>query len=146
MCFVPEGSSSKQCNQTGHCGNSSPLNWCAGNPDVGGCYGGSVGGRGILQMSAKEIESSHDLFWGTHDKSGNLILKGVGLLRQAGCEIGDTLTGVYIVGDAVELQMSQPKDRYKILTWELKRPLVNILFEREGVQHTRTMRNPVAKD
>jgi hypothetical protein len=125
----------KQCDYgVGLCFNGPPTSWCSGQHP---CIGGDVGDLGIMQKSPEEIEASTTKF--VLDKDDKLL--EVGMLADAGLMAGDTLTGLYLVGSDV-LEMSKEEERIRILTWDFDRPLINVLFERKGLSHTATLKNP----
>jgi hypothetical protein len=125
----------KQCDYgVGLCFNGSPTSWCSGQHP---CIGGDVGDLGIMDKTPEQIEASTTKF--VLDKDDKLL--EVGMLKEAGLRVGDTLTGLFTVGEPT-IEMSNEDDRKRILTWKVKKPLVSVLYRRDGISLSGTMKNP----
>lgn len=135
------------CGPNNQCWGGEPYEWCEAFPN--GCQRGGVGDRRIKEkraaLSSKDFQATMDAsqtkFFGTWTDAGGLLLEEVGMLAAAGLQPGDVLTGAFTVGGKT-LDMADPDDRKKILTWQFKSDLVNLIYERNNTSLTRTMKNP----
>jgi hypothetical protein len=137
------------CGPQNNCGVYKGAGWVCECDTEGNCSEQPVGepelwnlfGKLPPEEFAKRMDASTMKFFGKLYKEGNLILDKVGCLADAGLQSGDVLTGVFVVGEDA-LEMSREEDWLKILTWQFTKPLINVLYERDNLSLSGTMKNP----
>jgi hypothetical protein len=135
---VGEISYSRECHpEIGDCFQSSAVNWCAKQGELG-CTGGSLGGRNVLSMTDDERRASTELFYGTDEEEGlKIIYPGAikGTLAK-----GDLLLSVN------GKKLKHYKERTAVLNWAFDTEMVDVQFRRDGqLMHCR-IPNPYKKD
>lgn len=142
----------QRCGPLNNCGEYGGPGWMCECDGQGNCTEQGVGDPGQFEafaaLSPKEfqahMEASTTKFYGTYTEDGGLKLMGVGMLKEAGLQVGDILIGAFVVGDNT-LEMSNQEHRQRILEWKFTKPLVSILFKRGDLSLSSTMKNPAAK-
>jgi hypothetical protein len=127
--FLPADVWGKACNPACVCENSSNVHWCNDGGGSGCCTGGSVGGRGIMKMTAQQVYASNLLFWGVWNPKG-LELWGEGFLREAGVRKGDIVTSIN------GLNMSKAATCDKACAWKFRRSAVKVKWLRPADKKT----------
>jgi hypothetical protein len=135
------------CSQSfGRCGGGDPTEWCEEYPG-GGCDGGSVGDLNLMEnfnaLSRADfqalMEASTTKFWGKWSPKG-LVLEEVGILKEAGLQKGDILTGI---DELQRQQYASFKDSsHYILKWMFESADLTITFLRNGAALVGEMKNP----